>query len=96
MRGWVYILANKRNGTLYVGVTSALRERVQQHKDKTDPDSFTARYGVTLLVYAEEHALVTAAIQRESNIKHWPRKWKLELIERVNPEDLPAPTRAAS
>ena len=86
MRGWVYILASKRNGTLYVGVTSALRQRVQQHKDKADPDSFTARYGVTLLVYVEEHALVTAAIQRESNIKHWSRKWKLELIERANPE----------
>ena len=86
MKGWVYILASRRNGPLYVGVTSAIRQRMEQHKNKADPDSFTARYGVTLLVHAEEHALVTAAIQRKADIKHWPRKWKLELIERANPE----------
>jgi putative endonuclease len=85
VRGWVYILASKRNGTLYVGVTSNLRSRIHQHKEELLP-GFTSRYGVKLLVYVEEYALVTQAIQRESNIKHWPRKWKLELIESVNPE----------
>jgi putative endonuclease len=85
MRGWVYILASKRNGTLYVGATSALRDRVQQHRDELNR-GFSSRYGVKLLVYVEEYALIAQAIQRESNIKHWPRKWKLELIETINPE----------
>ena len=85
MRGWVYILASGRNGTLYVGATSSLRDRVRQHKEGLT-QGFTSRYGVTLLVYVEEHEMIAQAIQRESNIKHWPRKWKLELIEQVNPE----------
>jgi putative endonuclease len=85
LRGWTYILAGKRNGTLYVGATSNLRARIQQHRDELLP-GFTSRYAVKLLVYFEEHALVAQAIQREGNIKHWPRKWKLALIERVNPE----------
>jgi putative endonuclease len=87
MRGrfFVYILASKRNGTLYVGVTNDLTRRIYQHK-QADGSVFTNRYGVQRLVYAEEFEDVTQAIQRESNLKHWPRKWKLDLIEKFNPD----------
>jgi putative endonuclease len=85
MRGRLYILANKRNGTLYVGVTSSLRDRVQQHKEGLQP-GFTSRYGVKRLVYCEQHSSIAQAIQREANIKHLPRRWKLEPIEQANPE----------
>ncbi len=83
-RGYVYFLASRKNGTLYVGVTSNLTLRVEQHKQGT-ASAFTRRYGVNRLVYFEEHELITDAIQRESNIKHWPRAWKVHLIESVNP-----------
>jgi putative endonuclease len=84
MDHWVYILASKRNGTLYVGVTRDLPKRSFEHKSGLRR-GFTSRYGVTKLVFAEPHASAVAAIQREKNIKHWPRKWKLDLIERDNP-----------
>jgi putative endonuclease len=84
-RGYVYIMASKRNGTLYLGVTSNLGERVAQHKEGRGSD-FVKRYKVTMLVWYEEWALIADAIQRETSLKRWPRKWKLELIERMNPE----------
>ena len=84
-RSFVYMLASGRNGTIYTGVTSSLAARVDQHK-RGQGSAFTRRYGVELLVYYEVHTSISAAIQRESNIKHWPRKWKLDLIESVNPQ----------
>ena len=82
---WVYILASKRNGTLYVGVTSNLARRIHEHREGL-LEGFTKRYDVKMLVWAERHESMMAAIQREKNIKHWPRKWKVDLIERQNPE----------
>ena len=83
--GWVYILASKRNGTLYTGVTNNLISRVRAHKDRVG-STFTRKYGVTLLVWSEGHPRIEIAIQRETSIKRWPRKWKLDLIEKDNPE----------
>jgi putative endonuclease len=85
MAYWVYILANRRNGTLYVGVTRDLPRRIYQHREELLP-SFTSRYGVKMLVYAEPHDTMMAAVQREKNIKHWPRRWKINVIESANPE----------
>jgi putative endonuclease len=81
----VYILASKRNGTLYVGVTSDVVQRVGQHRTDA-PEGFSKRYGVHWLVYAEFHDTMEGAIRREKQIRHWRRSWKLELIERENPE----------
>jgi len=83
--GWVYILASKRNGTLYTGVTNDLLGRAQQHRDGVG-STFTRKYGVRLLVWYEGHDRIESAIQRETSIKRWQRKWKLELIEKDNPE----------
>jgi putative endonuclease len=87
MRGryFVYILASKRNGTLYIGVTNDLVRRIYQHKEGSG-SLFAKKYQVHRLVYAEEYSDVTQAIQRESNLKHWPRRWKGELIEKLNPD----------
>ncbi len=85
---YVYILASRRNGTLYVGVTNNLGERLEQHLHG-DPNSFTARYKVHMLVWFEVHSDVNEAIRREKQIKKWRRKWKLELIEASNPDWLP-------
>jgi putative endonuclease len=82
---WVYILASQRNGTLYVGVTNSLSRRVWEHKEATTK-GFTKEYAVKLLVYYESYSDVRDAIQREKNIKKWPRRWKLDLIEGMNPE----------
>jgi putative endonuclease len=81
----VHSLASKRNGTLYVGVTSDLARRVLEHKSRL-ADSFTKQYGVDCLVYAEYHETMLDAIVREKQIKKWRRAWKLELIERNNPQ----------
>jgi putative endonuclease len=81
----VYILASKRNGTLYIGVTSELRRRIWQHKNNVLP-GFTNTYGVHSLVYYELHGSMRAAIEREKKIKKWKRAWKLDLIETSNPE----------
>ena len=81
----VYILASRRNGTLYVGVTSNLVQRVWQHRDSAVP-GFTEEYGVKMLVWFEQHGTMELAIQREKRIKKWNRAWKLELIEKDNPE----------
>ena len=82
---YVYIMASRRNGTLYVGVTSDLLKRVYEHKTKR-MDGFTCKYGVDRLVYYECHSDIYEAIKREKQMKEWKRKWKLELIERTNPE----------
>jgi putative endonuclease len=76
---------SKRNGTLYVGVTSDIERRVREHKSDAVA-GLTEKYGVHLLVYAEFHETMPDAILREKQIKKWRRKWKLELIERDNPE----------
>jgi putative endonuclease len=81
----VYILASKRNGTLYVGVTSNIAARVWQHKS-TVVEGFTNRYGVHQLVWYELHESMQSPIQREKQIKEWKRRWKLDLIEGENPE----------
>ncbi|MDA1163613.1 MAG: GIY-YIG nuclease family protein [Planctomycetota bacterium] len=81
----VYILASKRNGTLYVGVTSDLPGRVWQHKNGI-AEGFTKTYGVHMLVYFELHDDMESAIIREKRIKKWNRAWKLRLIEEMNPD----------
>ncbi len=81
----VYILASRRNGTLYVGVTSALIRRVWEHKQDL-VEGFTRRYGVHRLVWYEPHPSMESAIRREKAMKEWKRKWKLELIESMNPD----------
>jgi putative endonuclease len=82
---YVYILANKKNGTLYVGVTNNLVRRVLDHKDKVIK-GFTGKYNVDKLMYFEMHKYVNDAIRRESNIKAWKRAWKIRLIEEQNKE----------
>jgi len=82
---YVYILASKRNGTLYIGVTNDLVRRVYEHKNNL-VDGFSKEYGVHRLVYYEQYGDVEFAIQREKYLKQWNRKWKLELIEKKNPE----------
>ena len=85
----VYILASKRNGTLYTGVTSDLVQRVWQHKNDF-VGGFTRQYGVHMLVWYETHPTMESAITREKQLKWWHRKWKMRLIEESNPrwEDL--------
>ncbi len=85
MNYWVYILANAPGGTLYVGVTNNLIRRVYEHRENL-ADGFTKRYGIKTLVYFEAHETISAAIQREKNIKHWPREWKIDLIIADNPD----------
>jgi len=85
MTYWVYILANRPGGTLYVGVTNDLVRRVHEHR-KGLAESFTKRYGVKKLVYFEAHDTIIAALQREKNIKHWSREWKIDLIVAKNPD----------
>jgi putative endonuclease len=85
MGGWVYIMTNRPNGTLYVGTTSNLSRRVWEHREGV-ADGFTKRYGLRHLVYAERHENILSAKQREMNIKHWPRAWKVRLILRDNPQ----------
>jgi putative endonuclease len=84
MSGTVYILASKKNGTLYIGVTSDLPRRIFEHNEKLIP-GFTARYNVTRLVYVEYFYDVRDAIAREKALKAWKRDWKIQLIESVNP-----------
>ncbi|MCR4282565.1 MAG: GIY-YIG nuclease family protein [Bauldia sp.] len=81
----VYIMASRRYGTLYVGVTSNLSQRAWQHREGL-MGGFTRRYGVKLLVYFEFHETMEAAIRREKQIKEWHRAWKIELIESMNPD----------
>lgn len=82
---YVYILASKVGGTLYVGVTNNLVRRVAEHKSG-DAESFTKKYGVDKLVYFEHCESIEGAITREKHLKHWNRKWKIQLIEEHNPD----------
>ena len=79
----VYLLASKRNGTLYTGVTSNLLKRVWEHKNNL-VEGFTKKYGVHTLVWYELHDTMDSAIQREKAIKNWKRVWKLKVIEKMN------------
>ena len=81
----VYILASKRNGTLYTGVTSDLVKRLWEHRNDM-VDGFTSRYGIHRLVWYELHDSMESAITCEKRLKNWKRKWKLELIETSNPK----------
>ena len=84
MTYWVYVLASKRNGTLYVGVTNDLARRVHEHKTGESGD-FTRKYGVTTLVHVQPFDTALLAIEQEKRLKKWRREWKLALIERDNP-----------
>jgi len=81
----VYIITNKKNGTLYIGVTTFLAKRVWEHKEKV-LDGFSGKYKLNLLVYYELHETIEAAILREKQLKKWNRQWKLRLIHDFNPE----------
>ncbi len=85
MKYYVYIMTNKSNVVLYTGVTNNLKRRVKEHKDKVN-EGFTKRYNVTKLVYFETFSDPALAIKREKQIKAGPRKKKIELVERINPE----------
>ena len=82
--GWVYIMTNRPNGTLYVGTTTDLARRAWEHRVGV-VHGFTKRYGLQRLVYTEWHETILAAKQRERNMKHWPRAWKVRLILGSNP-----------
>ena len=84
MSAWVYIMSNRRDGVLYIGVTADLSRRIVQHREGKG-SAFCRRYGLTRLVYAEEHDSIGDAIAREKAMKAWKRAWKIELIEGVNP-----------
>ncbi|MEL3892360.1 GIY-YIG nuclease family protein [Ferrovibrio sp. MS7] len=85
MSAWVYILTNKPDGTLYIGVTSDIAKRATEHRDGI-VDGFSRRYNLKHLVHVEEHATMPLAIQREKTLKHWSRAWKIALIEQANPD----------
>jgi len=82
---YVYILASRKHGTLYIGVTNDLVRRIHEHKTDAVP-GFTSRYGVHLLVWFERYDDVLRPIAREKELKKWHREWKINLIERSNPE----------
>jgi putative endonuclease len=82
---YVYILASRRNGTLYIGVTNDLQRRLYEHKNDL-VEGFTSKYNIHHLVYYEMATDVHAALQREKQFKRWTRKWKIELIEKTNPD----------
>ena len=83
--GYVYILTNRKNGTLYIGMTSNLSERLREHKEKRN-EGFTASYDVTRLVWFERFDLIVDAIACEKTMKGWPRQWKVNTIEKENPD----------
>jgi putative endonuclease len=82
---FVYILASRRNGTLYIGMTDDLLRRIWEHQNAVVP-GFTQKYGIKMLVWFEAHESRESAFQRERRLKKWNRAWKLDLIERSNPE----------
>lgn len=84
-QGYVYILTNKPNGTLYIGVTSDLPKRIAEHKAKVVP-GFSAKYGLDKLVYYEVADSIEAAIVREKQMKEWQRAWKVKRVLQTNPE----------
>jgi putative endonuclease len=81
---YVYILASKKNGTLYIGVTSDLKKRIYEHRSHLIK-GFTEKYNVTKLVYFEQVTLAESAIKREKQLKKWKRDWKIQIIEKNNP-----------
>ncbi|MBN4070668.1 GIY-YIG nuclease family protein [Olleya sp. AH-315-F22] len=81
---YLYILTNKKNGTLYIGVSNNLERRMFEHKNKLI-EGFTKKYGLDRLVYFETYQYVNDAIKREKNMKKWKRQWKVNLIEKDNP-----------
>lgn len=83
--GWVYIMTNRPNGTLYVGVTSNIARRAWEHREGLI-EGFTKKYGLKRLVYTERFDDIATAIQREKTIKHWPRAWRVNLILERNPD----------
>ena len=83
--GWVYIMADVYRGTMYVGVTAYLAERITQHREGSGSD-FCAKYGLTRLVWAERGDDIHVCIEQEKRLKKWRRAWKFQLIERVNPD----------
>ena len=83
--GWVYIMADRYRGTMYVGITSDLPTRVQQHRND-DGSDFCRRYGLNRLVWADYALSITDAIAHEKRVKRWRREWKFALIESANPE----------
>ena len=85
MGGWVYIMASRPYGMLYIGVTADLAARVERHR-RDAGSAFCRRYGIRTLVYAETHGRIEEAIAREKTLKAWKRDWKIALIESVNPE----------
>jgi len=82
--GWVYIITNRPEGTLYVGVTSDIARRAWEHREGV-VEGFSKRYGLKRLVYVERHETIEDAIRREKRIKRWPRAWKVDLIRKTNP-----------
>ena len=82
--GWLYIMTNRPNGTLYVGATTHIAKRAWEHREGVVA-GFTKRYGLKRLVYVEAYDDIVSAKQRERNMKHWPRAWKVRLILRDNP-----------
>ncbi len=84
-RFWVYLIASRKNGTLYAGVTADLARRAFQHRERT-VKGFTSRHNVKRLVWYEEHPSAEAAIRREKALKEWNRQWKIDLIEATNPK----------
>ena len=85
MSAWVYIMSDRKDGVLYIGVTADLSRRIIQHREGKG-SAFCRRYGLKRLVYAEEHDSIEDAIAREKAMKAWKRAWKIELVEGVNPE----------
>lgn len=86
MKYWyVYIMNNKPNGVIYIGVTDSIEERVKEHKMKVYPKSFTAKYNCDKLIYLEEFENGEEAVIREQQFKKWKRDWKIKLIEEINP-----------
>ncbi|WP_416795685.1 GIY-YIG nuclease family protein [Ciceribacter azotifigens] len=85
MAGFVYIMTNHKHGTLYIGVTSDLERRIYEHREEL-VKGFTSTYGLKRLVWYEEHQSIGTAIQREKSLKRWYRRWKIELIESLNPD----------
>ncbi|WP_452225277.1 GIY-YIG nuclease family protein [Lacinutrix chionoecetis] len=86
MKHYIYIITNKKDGVLYIRKTKDLKKRIYQHKNKVHPTTFSARYNLDKLVYSEEFETEAEAKLREKQMKKWNRDWKIELIEKLNPD----------